>query len=143
MAENTAEHTRLSNVLGGAFYPVLAKNSLYYIGYSQNGANLYQIQEPLNKPVPQVAVAQSEQTAAKPAVVSQSIPADTSPAEDYSPWSTIGATYWLPYLQINDQRTELGIQTSGTDALDRHLYTTFIAYDFENEIAVGRSPGNV
>ncbi len=132
------ERTRLSNVLGGAFYPVMAGNNLYYIGYSQNGANLYQIQEPMSKPVPQAAVAKSEQTVSKPAAVSQTMPADTTPAEDYAPWSTLGATYWLPYLQIDDQRTEIGIQTSGTDALDRHLYTASIAYDFDNEVAVGR-----
>jgi len=128
--------TRLSNVLGGAFYPVMTGNSLFYIGYSQGGANLYQVDAPDGKPVPAPVLAQTEQ---KPvASAAPALPADTTPADDYSPWSTIGATYWLPYLQINDQRAELGVQTSGSDALDRHLYTAFLAFDVDNEIAVGR-----
>ncbi len=131
---STGQRSRLSNVLGGALYPAQAGSDLFYIGYSPDGANLYQI-------------ADSQATAVKPLKITKVTPVAAAkpepvinklPVEDYSPLSTIAPTWWLPFIQLDDQRTELGIQTAGSDALDRHLYSTLLAVDVENEWLVGR-----
>ena len=37
---------KLTNVLGGAFYPVLDKETLYYIGYNNKGFDVYKLDKP-------------------------------------------------------------------------------------------------
>ena len=136
------ERARLSNVQGGAFYPVLANDNLYYIGYSPDGANLYQIKHPTDLASAPLILTEknldSSSVQSAPEAKSTSPQVQTTPAVDYSPWKTIGPSWWLPYFQIDDQRTQLGIQTAAVDALDRHLYTTHLAVDLDNDWLLGR-----
>ena len=59
------------------------------------------------------------------------------PAQGYSPWRSLAPNWWTPYLEIDDQRTVLGLSTFGSDALDRHIFAATLAYDFENSITQG------
>lgn len=133
----TRERTRITNVLGGAFYPVEAEDGYFYIGYSPQGANLYHIKSVLEKPVNPLPGKLSPVAAPVSQAQTQATQSEALPLEDYSPWETIAPTWWLPYLQIDDQRKEFGAQTAARDALDRHLYSAQLAFDVENEWLVG------
>lgn len=56
----------------------------------------------------------------------------------YSPWSSLLPRYWGPVFTIDEQRTELGVSTSGFDVLQRHIYSAAASYDFKNKQAVGQ-----
>ena len=54
-----------------------------------------------------------------------------SPAEPYSPWSTLRPHYWAPVLYGTEDTTFIGFSTGGTDALGRHSYQVDVAYGTE------------
>lgn len=60
---------------------------------------------------------------------------EKSMPKEYQPWSTLTPTWWLPYYQATPEYTQLGLMTSGTDALARHLYSAQLAVDFKYELA--------
>ena len=155
---------KMTNVLGGAFYPAMAGDRLAYITYGIHGFNVAALPNPVPAEVvttkqavqaKQAAVAQkaetqtkAKETAATKNTADAVTTADQSkpdpvtkpavlPSHPYSPWSSLVPTYWSPLLQIDDQRTELGIGTSGTDVLQRHQYAATFIYDVKNKIPLG------
>lgn len=125
---------QLTNLTGGAFYPAMTQQGLYYLGANPQGFDLYHLSQPavLARPA-------AVKSAAKPAArqVATNTAQPDYPAEDYSPWESLRPSWWLPYFFIDDQKEEYGIQTFGNDALQRHLYSTFIAYDAANDWLTG------
>lgn len=133
MAENRLH--QLTRATSGAFKPWQANASspLYYVGYSDNGydvhelkradilatVNLEQDGDPVQSSVSQI----------------QSLPAYT--VSDYSPWWTMRPRWWFPVVRLDEDRRELGITTSGTDALDIHRYVATASYDDVNEWVTG------
>ena len=50
------------------------------------------------------------------------------PSTEYAPWRLLVPRYWLPTIfGQRDERTVLGIMTSGSDVVDRHSYTAHAA----------------
>ena len=173
---NTGKTARLTNLIGGAFYPALANDRLAYIGYSARGFDVYAMNTPEPQPVgltgedgenkeanadkekivgttaagpvsaatsppPGVTAASTDNSSVNSPQQSTNADASASPAtlpsRPYSPWSSLAPTWWTPYLQLDNQRTELGLSTAGNDVLKRHLYATTLAYDVKNKQPVG------
>lgn len=154
----TGTTMKLTNVLGGAFYPAELSDGLAYIGYSVHGFDVYALTA--SKPDPAAAIATAtpesdDQAKSQPSASAateqvQFAAADTAPlvktdaaatpglpATPYSPWSSLRPRYWMPYFSVDDQRSELGLTTTGNDVLERHFYSATLAYDFTNDVALG------
>jgi len=125
--------TTLTNVAGGAFYPAqTADGTLYYIGYSPSGFDLYRVRPGVfATPAAPVYAGRVPEPLAPSAAV-------TADVERYSPWRGLRPTWWVPHLVVETGRTEIGAITLGTDALYRHLYAIDAAYDFSVHSFVGR-----
>ncbi len=123
---------QITRVQSGAFYP-LQKNAgepLYYMGYSADGYNVYQLEKadvinthPLHTDynyTPEISaqVELGEET-------------------DYSGWDSVHPRWWLPMINITEDSQELGFITSGEDALSIHRYSIIMQYDIDNEWATG------
>lgn len=135
-------NTKLTNVQGGAFYPGMTNAGLYYLGYRPQGYDLFHLAEPvdINTSTVQLADAESILPAALIAETEQEFQAHVESGlvkQEYSPWKSVAPSWWLPYLLLDDQRSEVGIQTFGNDALYRHSYSVFLAFDVENEWLTG------
>jgi hypothetical protein len=137
-------NTKLTNVLGGAFYPALTKGRLAYISYGIHGFDVAAM------PLPAATVVASNETVATPTKTEPTV--DSAPAPDktqtatsakpipahpYSPWSSLAPRYWSPEFVIDDQRTQLGLSTSGADVLLRHQFAASAEYDVKNKLGVG------
>lgn len=128
----TNQIVTLSNVRGGAFYPTIIGDTVYYSGYHAGGFDVYRLHltEP-SLPLPVVALGSS-------AIAAGEIPMPGDLAvEDYSPWQSMRPRWWFPHLIVEKDRTEIGLQTVGSDTLDRHYYGLDVAYDFSNDSFVG------
>lgn len=125
---------RLTNVIGGAFSPVMddTGSTVYYTGYHAGGNDIYRLD---------TAGAAIKSTAAKTgasAIVRKDWPeVKEKYTEDYSPWRSLRPRWWLPELYFSDQEAVLGVTTSGTDVLNRHIYAAAIYYDAENDWPLG------
>lgn len=124
-------HT-LSNLIGGAFGPVEAGNGngLYFSGINPNGYDLYFL------PAPQALAVSPDNGVTSPAKPIAAIHAEKISA-DYSPLAHIAPTWWLPYFAVNNERSEVGFSTTGSDPLQRHNYNLLLAYDSKNDWLVG------
>lgn len=112
---------QVSNLLGGAFAPQASPDgeSLLFVNYGTDGFDLAAI--PLRPPewrrIP------PEGATAAVAVPPQS-PGFAAPLVDtYTPWSDLRPRYWLPWVGVDELGAQLGISTSGNDALDRHSWS--------------------
>lgn len=56
---------------------------------------------------------------------------------DYHGWSDITPKSWFPYFDLEDEQSEWGFTTFGSDPLSRHRYFLLAAYDTKNDWAVG------
>ena len=129
------QQTTLTNVIGGAFSPVLVNDTLYYIGYSGQGYDVYSLAAPSAKAtllLEPLAVSPQDKT-----ISTNLVPATLTAPTAYSPYSGLWPTWWFPHLVIDEQRSEIGAMTAGWDALQRHAYGVDVAYDVENEWWVG------
>ena len=134
--------TKLTNVPGGAFYPGLTSSGLYYLGYQPEGYDLFHIAEPAGSDLSTVELVAIKDespvvTIPEPSEEQKDYSEPALVAEEYSPWRSVTPTWWLPYFLVDDQRTEIGAQTFGSDALSRHSYSILMAYDFENDWLTG------
>jgi hypothetical protein len=127
----TGAMTTLTNVPGGAFYPSESANGLYYIGYGSRGFDLYRLAEVKETPTPKAAPGPSVVVEPEPA------PVPNTRITGYAPDTGVRPRWWLPYIAIDSQRTELGVSTSGADPLYRHMYAVTAAYDFKNSSPIG------
>lgn len=130
MTLSSGEVQQLSHVMGGAIKPAQVGNQLFYQDYTAQGYNHYQLSikdalVPFNITSQQGAYDYADwyQQAIK-----------RSNPEDYSPWPTLTPRQWFPILFTNDESSQIGAATSGTDALSRHSYIASGTYDVDNEI---------
>lgn len=120
----------VTNVAGGAFWPTLAGNQLYYTGYKAAGFDIFAA--PLKvQAVPAQLSAQVHNYQQDPA------PEQRADIYDYSPWAGLRPRWWFPWLAIDQNRAEIGAATSGSDALNRHQYAVAAAYDVTNGYFLG------
>jgi hypothetical protein len=146
---NNNTRTRLTNLIGGGFYPAMSGTRLAYIGYSADGFNVYAMPSvnpladasagELNKPEVQTVAKEVPAAETSTAVDTQTTAGGELPTTPYSPWSSLLPTWWSPYFLIDDQHTQLGLTTAGNDVLQRHSYAVSLAYDFKNEQTVGNA----
>jgi hypothetical protein len=122
----------LTNVLGGAFSPDAAPDgTVYYIGYTPQGFDLFRLAEPKALPTPRTPAGPSAVIAAAP---------EPDPAWRSEPYCTLCGLrprWWFPHLVLEEGRSEVGATTSGSHALVRHVYAVDAAYDFSNDSPVG------
>ena len=132
-----ADHyiTTLTNLEGGAFSPsqATAQSPLYYTGAGANGFDVYRMDTIQEVPL---SVAPPATQAAAPAPAPDPALADIA-AEKYSPYSGLRPRWWLPHIAVDNGRTELGVVTSASDPLLRHIYSADLAYDFRNDWFLG------
>jgi len=124
----------LTNVTGGAFNPDLSSDgkTLYYTGLDARGNNVYRL-------------TLEQQTAVAPAVTRPTVaytPLEQPPVvgratTPYRPWHSLRPAWWLPYVALGSRHSEVGVMTTGNDALSRHIYSLVAAYDFRNDWPIG------
>ena len=129
----TGDITTLTNVESGAFHPSQATPAapLYYTGAGRNGFDLYRL-DPVREQ--RLSIASTPVTKTQP--LASPAPTDLA-LENYSPYSGLRPRWWVPHIAVETGRTELGVVTSASDALARHIYTADVAYDFRNDWVVG------
>ncbi|RDH82607.1 MAG: hypothetical protein DIZ80_09995 [endosymbiont of Galathealinum brachiosum] len=131
--KNNKQLDQLTRVSTGAFESAQLNegSSLYYVGYNENGRDIYKLEN----------VKSLSEENKKPAEDFRNVEAaafvETEDAEGYSALSSLHPRWWLPFISLNEDRNEIGITTSGNDALGIHNYFSNIAYDTTNEWLVG------
>ena len=134
----TGKVSTLTNVMGGAFYPATTSDneSLYFINASSNGFDLSR------QVTPTIRTAEINDKQSQPVVNETPIEKEAQTVynviSDYDPIPLILPTGWFPYFYKNEERTDVGILTWGSDPIYRHNYTLNLAYDTENKWLVGR-----
>jgi hypothetical protein len=131
----SGKQTTLTNVIGGAFSPVQVSDTLYYIGYTARGFDVFALPQPKTVATPPLkkAIATPSNSASLPATP----PVTLSTPTEYSPYSGLWPSWWFPHIVVDQQRAELGAVTAGWDALQRHIYGVDLAYDAKNLWWVG------
>ncbi|MDH5178916.1 MAG: hypothetical protein OEZ39_00060 [Gammaproteobacteria bacterium] len=126
--------TTLTNVLTAAISPgVSAAGDLFYLAYNGDGLDVYKLPQAqyVNRPLVTTDAGAFTQLSS-PVEVGVS-----TPAVDYSPWDSLRPRWWFPYFYLDDDRSEWGFTTSGSDSLHRHTYNATIAYDTDNGWGLG------
>ncbi|MDH5423941.1 MAG: hypothetical protein OEY29_02970 [Gammaproteobacteria bacterium] len=130
---NSAVFTPLTNVVSGAFSPVLHNERLYYQLFARDGYTIHSTDLQASHP-PQL----------KPAVkrlirFNEPLPDDTLTYtfKEYSPWPDLIPKYWFPWLVLQDKASEIGFITSSNDSLDNHYYQLNLAYGYEQSDLTG------
>ncbi len=134
----TGDITTLTNVESGAFHPsqVTPDAPLYYTGAGRNGFDLYRMDQVREQPL-SIWSAPTVKTQAPASTAPVLPPSQTLALDDYSPYSDLRPRWWLPHIAVDTGRTELGVITSASDPLARHIYAADVAYDFRNNWMVG------
>ncbi|WP_299017907.1 hypothetical protein [uncultured Photobacterium sp.] len=117
---------------GGALQPIWQPGEgLFYQAYDSKGYQLRHLAEPRVLSTQFVGDFQGKYNypPAAPKSVEKMEPVS------YSPWSTLRPHNWLPVIQADDTRTQLGAMTFGSDALGRHNYQLLATWDVDNELA--------
>ena len=132
----TRQISQLTNVVGGAFFPSLDSDQkkLVYTGFTDKGYDVFHLDLNNNKPlVPAAALPQATDKRNFQA----SEPTPVYHIEPYSPWHTIRPRWWLPVVEVTENRTTLGVMTAASDSLNRHNYFLAPAYDLNNHYHEG------
>lgn len=128
----SGEIERLTNVIGGAFYPQLSQDQLSYVGYDARGFDLYRL------PLETGARHLVEPAQGSGALSPPSPPAIAlGEAQAYAPYDSLRPRWWLPNFYVDEDRAEVGIFTGGSDTLLRHNYALGVAYDLFNSRSAG------
>jgi hypothetical protein len=123
----------LTNVVGGAFAPSLGADgqTLYYMGAHGDGYDVYRLALPVQPRTPHI-------TAATPGAAPPIAHTPVLRREDYNALPRLAPTAWLPYLRLDNNHSEIGISTWGSDPLLRHSYNLLAAVDVDNHWLLGR-----
>ncbi len=135
----------LSRVKYGAFYPLQLKHNspLYYMGYHAAGYDLYRLNQVtvLDELSDQLMDNTVVQTSTADLVGADlSVPTTEivlAEAEDYNAWKSVYPRWWFPMLSMTEDSTEVGLISSGQDALALHRYSLILQYDIDNNWATG------
>jgi len=123
---------QITRVANGAFESVQNNRNepLYYVGYNENGRDIYQLDK--TEVLTTVPLQHADSIE-----VELAIDVKTSNVEKYSAYSSLYPRWWLPYISLNEDRNEYGITSSGNDALGIHNYFLNLAYDTNNDWLIG------
>ncbi len=118
---------QVTNLLGGAFSPQASPDgqSLLFVNYGPAGFDLARL--PLRPEEWQSLLPETE-ASSMVASESESSSAPAHPVRPYSPWSDLRPRYWLPWFGVDELGTQLGLYTSGNDAVDRHSWAAAATY---------------
>jgi len=134
IALSNGQTERLTNVIGGAFYPQLSADgsALSYVGYSAAGFDLYS--QPLSdNPVRLIEPGQGSGAVSPPPLPAIAM----DEVHDYAPYRSLRPRWWFPSFYVDEERVELGLVTAGSDTLQRHNYALGLGYDARNEWGLG------
>ena len=109
---------RLTNVLGGAFAPAVDPkgDAVAFADYSSRGYDVHVADLDLAAAVPAPSFLD-------PYPASPPAPAPVAvPDHPYRPWPGMLPRFWSPYWLSRNREDWLGVATSGTDPLFRHVY---------------------
>ncbi len=123
---------QMTQVRYAAFSPqqMTHDSPLYFTGYHAGGRDIYK-QDKVNGGTRfELEKSLSAETERKDYPALQTV-------KDYSAIDSMQPRWWLPDLNITDQRTELGFMTSANDALELHRYQFNLRYDTDNEWFTG------
>ena len=112
------EPRRLTNVLGGAFTPDMARDgrSLAFASYSSRGFDIHLAALDVDGTPPAPAfVDPYPQPRPEPAPV-------TGEARAYRPWGALRPRFWSPYAASESGETRVGAFSGGFDPLFRHAW---------------------
>jgi len=118
----TAEIQQLTNLIGGAFQSsqTSVDQPIYYVGYSAEGYAIYKTEDiSIGNPV----VNKDRRLE----LINYDITEHES--KNYSALSNMYPRWWFPTFQFTEQRSELGVTTTGGDALGIHNYSLSASYD--------------
>ncbi|ADH64278.1 WD40 domain protein beta Propeller [Allomeiothermus silvanus DSM 9946] len=107
---------QVSNVLSGAFFPVMQGASLVFVGYGSEGYNLYRMPfdlsawRPMERP--------SQPLAAEPA-------AKPLPERPYNSFALLAPHFWLPYPIVGGA----GVYFQGADPIGQHSYAVIAGWN--------------
>lgn len=126
---------QLTSVLSGAFRPEVVAGKLYFQHYGEQGFDIRHgnLAEYVNAPVKEMALQSLQGRFNYPAAFNGNV--EISEPEEYQPWSSLQPHWWFPSWFVTEEYAQYGFQTSGSDALGRHNYSLFFAYDFDNLLA--------
>ena len=120
---DTGKVEQLTNLIGGAFQSSQASinGAIYYTGYTAEGYAIFKLDE---------VSALSEASAFKDDHLQQyDYKVSSHQEKNYSAWSNFYPRYWFPSLLLSEQRTQIGLTTTGADALGIHNYSLSASYD--------------
>ncbi len=120
---------RLTNVLGGAFTPAVNPkgDALAFADYSSRGYDVHLADLDLAAAVPAPPFVD-------PYPASPPAPAPVAvPDEPYRPWPGMLPRFWSPYWLSRSREDWLGVATSGTDPLFRHVYAVAVSRGTESD----------
>ncbi|MEN8190982.1 MAG: BamA/TamA family outer membrane protein, partial [Thermodesulfobacteriota bacterium] len=124
---------QITDVLGGANRPRRgAGKTLLYSAMTPKGTEIHR----LPRPVSLGDSVTSEQGDTRMTGFESGNRFSTVATRPYSPFYSGRPSWWLPFFEIGDDRTGVGISTSGSDVLDRHRYSLGIGWEFENDLAI-------
>jgi hypothetical protein len=145
----TEQLQQLTQMLGGAFAPKLVTSSeknamdrIVFQAYTAAGFEFREIDFESRQPSQLnsgFAVAAELDLKALQGQLNYPDPyavdVEKSRATEYQPWSTLTPTWWLPYYEQTPEYYQIGLLTTGADALARHLYSAQLAVDPKYELA--------
>ena len=115
---------RVSNVLGGAFAPDVARDGrrVTFSSYSSRGYDLQLLElDPVRlEPAPPFVDA-----APRSALAPEPVAGESSP---YRPYPAGLPRFWLPYVASEESGARVGVATAGSDPLRRHVYGLELRY---------------
>ncbi|TWI72469.1 hypothetical protein LZ24_01611 [Desulfobotulus alkaliphilus] len=119
---------------GGAFRPRFAgSKGLYYQVYTADGFRLLRVEDPVALKVFSVEDVADEKFF--PFLFDEAV--NLEPERKYTPLKTLRPRYWFPVWLFNEDTEQLGFETHGSDALDRHSYGLVTTYDVKNDLVNG------
>jgi hypothetical protein len=126
----------LSREKYGAFYPLQLdrKSPLYYMGYHAGGYDLYRLNQVVTLDKIDAQLMDNAEAADLSVATTNVLLAEP---EDYSAWNSVYPRWWFPMLSMTEDSTEIGLISSGQDALALHRYSLILQYDIDNNWSTG------
>jgi hypothetical protein len=131
----------LTQVVSGAFEPVVVADQLVFAEYGRDGYQLRQM--PVQSAGQELAAVVLSPDVSGSVAGQYDYPpvygsaTQQSPDRDYSPWSSLTPTAWYPSFTADAWHSAAGILITGTDTLGRHRYSLQGRYDSKNKLMSG------
>lgn len=122
---------QLTDVDTGAFQPRWLAGQLIYQRYTSEG---FQLQ---HKPFEVLAQVELDEQSVGHHYAALQPAIEISAKRNYSPWPTVLPTYWMPWLESDEEATFFGLSTGGSDALGRHNYEVSASYNAKYSLTQG------